>query len=364
MTDQEKRYLRHLDYKLKCLISRVNSLDPSNPGGDNNYAYGLPVPEYDLEANNNQGAFLTVDQNGNLSSIGLITDDIRVINIENEYYTSILGFLASDNELNDIPINKGRIGINSRTYNGYNINAIDISGDLSVVTENPYHNGFLFTTDLIDSTTDLIIYSSTIASLPDFQSFYLNTNDGEFKSGFENGNLTIDSTAQDILHFPRMFVGDENEGWYFGLNSEGYIQYGPDNNLPYYFLPKEHVTNVGKVIISSNNLGNTEWKFIDSNRVKQDTSGVLSIVPDYNEGNVHEYTAIGGGVLSIDLPVNMPNGANMTLRFLPTATTSFTPESSYIFNTTKPADLVANKFVEMQIRKFQNNFYVNLIIWE
>ena len=350
MTDQEKRYLRHLDYKLKCLISKVNALDPSGEGGP------ISIGDEILNYNSDEGAFLIINEDGELANFGTISENGILLHIdENDFNVS-----WALNKTYGVGIPRGSV----ISVNLDRTEAISIVGDLSELTGNTHHTSGSFNSTYyydIDNETELA--TSSFVNLPDFTMLQLGSNDDEITSGFTNGNL-IPGPYTETNHFPRFYSNDiaNNIECVFGLI--GNVVVLLNNGIPIFNLPNIPPNYKGKTFTSGTIPHELEWKFIDENRVKTDSSGTLSIIPDYNEGNVHEYTAIAGGTLSIGLPINMPNGADMKLRFLPTAITSFAPEMSYFFNTTTPADLEANKFVEMQIRKFNNNFYANLIIWE
>ena len=350
MTDQEKRYLRHLDYKLKCLISKVNALDPSGEGGP------ISIGDEILNYSSDQGAFLIVNEDGELVNFGTISENGILLHIdENDFNVSWVL-----NKTYGVGIPRGSV----ISVNLDRTEALSIVGDLSEFTGNTHHtSGSVVSTSYLDIDNVTELATSGIINLPDFTRIQLGSNDDEITSGFVNGNL-IPGTYIETLHFPRFYNIDSiNETEYnFGLLDNHVIFL--EENTTIFKLPNISPDYKGKTFTSGTTVSDMEWKFIDENRVKTDSSGTLSIIPDYNEGNVHEYTAISGGTLSIGLPINMPDGADMKLRFLPTAITSFTPDIGYIFNTTIPADLEANKFVEMQIRKFNNNFYANLIIWE
>ena len=347
-----KNYLKEKDINTNKIIHAIKEVEL--PQGGTNVGYGLPLPLYTPDPNS--GSFLTVDEEGKISNFGEVNENGILLNVNDNDFN----ILWTLNKPSGVGIPKGAvISIGSNRTE-----ATSSIGDLSQLSGNAHHTSGSFIATVykdVDNETELTV--SNFINLPDFILFNLISDNEELESGFVNG-VGNPGPYTETVHFPRFYSSDtaNNIECDFGLFNNKVVLL--NNGIPVFELPNTPPNYKGKTFTSGTIPHELEWKFIDENRVKTDSSGTLSIIPDYNEGNVHEYTAIAGGTLSIGLPVNMPNGADMKLRFLPTATTSFTPDVGYIFNTTIPADLQANKFVEMQIRKFNNNFYANLVIWE
>lgn len=347
-----KNYLKEKDINTNKIIHAIKEVELS-PGGGTNVGYGLPLPLYTPDPDS--GSFLTVDEEGKISNIGQVNEHGILLNVDENDFNIIWAL----NKTSGIGIPKGAVTSTSSNRT----EALSFIGDLSEIIGNTHHASGSFIETLykdVDNETELAV--SNFINLPDFTVLQLSSNEEEIISGFANGNLSPGSYTE-TLHFPRFFSVDSNTEteYKFGL-VDGKVVF-LHNDDPIFKLPNTSPDYKGKTFTSGTILSDLEWKFIDENRVKSDTSGNLIVTPDYNEGNVLELTNVNTGPLELELPINMPTGADMCIRILPSTLTSFTPDIGYIFNIVPPSNLEANKLIELKIREFQGNYYINFVTW-